>query len=496
MTETQPEPTHTLRLTADASVFAALQTSMLLDSLPTPARARRRLQTYYDTDEFALTRQGMALASTKLRRGHRLRLGWDDTVLEVDAPHAEPALACLGPEWETALQALLRETPLHPRFTTEIKCITRWTGETEVRFESGFIRAGAEKLPVREIELCGPEESLHNLALELTGDFPLRLQVQTLARRGALLAGGPVPEPQRAAPGLAGEPSLDEAVLAISQACLRQFTANWPAFEAGDAVSAVHQMRVALRRLRSVLGLFNRAIPAPEFTAFRAEAKRLAAIMGDARNWDVFTALLEHGPAQAFAEEPGFVPLSTQCTEKRMAGHEAVRALLAAPETTRFVLALEGFLARRGWRNAASAEALRALSAPAREFASATLARLHRKVAKRGKHMARLGAHERHLVRIELKKLRYAAELFGGLFEPRGKVRAYNRVTAQLQDELGLLNDLATAKALLQELDGREPAVARVIGIVLGWCAHAAQADGKGLLKRWDAFSGTRLFSG
>ncbi len=300
MTETQPEPMHTLRLTADASAFAALQTSMLFVPLPAPARMRRQVETYYDTDDFTLARQGMSLASTKLRRGYRLRLSWDDTALEADAPDAEPALTCLGPEWEAALQALLQEAPLHPRFTTEIKHITRRAGEVEVRFETGFIKTGTEKLPVREIELCGREESLHSLALELAGGAPLRLQVQSLAGRGALLAGGPAPEPQRAAPGLAGEPSLDEAVLAISQSCLRQFTANWPAFEAGDAVSAVHQMRVALRRLRSVLGLFNRAIPTPEFAAFRAEAKRLANIMGDARNWDVFTALLEHGPAQAF----------------------------------------------------------------------------------------------------------------------------------------------------------------------------------------------------
>jgi CHAD domain-containing protein len=202
------------------------------------------------------------------------------------------------------------------------------------------------------------------------------------------------------------------------------------------------------------------------------------------------------GPSATFPEEPGFASLFTQCAEKREAGHAAVRALLAAPGTTHFVLELEAFLARRGWRNAASPEALRALSEPAQHFAATTLARLHRKVSKRGKHMAQLCEHDRHMVRIELKKLRYAADLFGGLFEPRGKVRAYNRITAALQEELGLLNDLATARTLLGELNGQTPEAARAIGIVLGWCAHAAKADDKGLVKRWEAFRASRLFSG
>jgi inorganic triphosphatase YgiF len=487
---------HTLRLTTDAAAFTALQNSPHLAPLPVPARARRLVETYYDTEAFTLAKQGMALVTARAGRGHKLRLNWDDTALEVSTASPEPDLADLGPEWEVALRSSLQAAPLNPAFITEIKRITRQTGEVEVRFESGFIKAGAEKLAIHEVELRGPEEALYQTALDLADTSPLLMQAHSLAARGAQLAGGPMPIVQKAGSGLTGEPSLDEAVLAISQSCIRQFIGNWPVFAEGDAVSAVHQMRVALRRLRSVLGLFHRAIPAPEFSAFRTEAKRLANVMGEARNWDVFAALVEQGPARAFPEEPGFAALFAQCTEKRSAAHAGVRALLAAPETTRFVLTVEAFLARRGWRNVASAEALRELSEPALGFATATMARLHRKVAKRGKHMARLGEHERHLVRIELKKLRYAGDLFSGLFTAQSKVRGYNKIAARLQEDLGLLNDLATAKTLLRELDGREPDAARAIGIVLGWCAYAARADDKELLRRWGAFSETKPLSG
>ena len=255
-------------------------------------------------------------------------------------------------------------------------------------------------------------------------------------------------------------------------------------------------MRVAMRRLRSVLGLFNRAFTAPEFTSFRNEAKRIATLMGEARNWDVFTALLQAGPLQAFPHEPGFAAMLEQCAAFRATGYEAVRELLADPATTCFLLKAELFLARHGWRNGLPVEALADLTAPAQNFAATNLTRLHRKVRKRGKHLMRIGAYERHLTRIELKKLRYAADLFGGLFEGRGKIRSYNRIAAELQEELGLLNDLATAQELLARLDGTTPDKARAIGIVLGWCAQAASADDKQLAKRWKSFTETRPFTG
>jgi CHAD domain-containing protein len=299
----------------------------------------------------------------------------------------------------------------------------------------------------------------------------------------------------KAGPGLAAETCLDDAVAALTDSCLSQFTANWQVFAQGTEVEAVHQMRVAMRRLRSVLGLFNRSFAAPEFSDFRADAKRIANLMGEARNWDVFIALLHAGPLQAFPHEPGFAAMLGQCADFRAEGYHAVRNLLADPVTTAFLLRAALFLARHGWRNGLPVEALADLSGPAQNFAAANLLRLHRKVRKRGKNLLRLGAHERHLTRIELKKLRYAADLFGGLFEGKAKVRSYNRVAAALQEELGQLNDLATAHELLARLDGGTPDRARAIGIVLGWCAQSAQADDRVLGKRWKEFCETKPFA-
>jgi triphosphatase len=491
-----PAPPASVRFTLSPAAAAALAQHRLLDVPATPPRAKNLVEDWFDTPGLALLRHGYALSLVKARRGFLQSLCQGEVRATAPIPGPTPDLAAIPPEQAEPLAALLQDETLAPVLTTRIKRLTRQAGAVELRFETGFILTAHGKQPVCELELRGPGQELYRLAMALQDEHELLLQPTSLLQRGIWAVGAARPGAVKAGPGLAGAICLDDAVAALTQSCLTQFSANWPAFYSGAAVESVHQMRVAMRRLRSVLGLFNRAFAAPEFRAFRDEAKRIATIMGEARNWDVFSALLREGPVQAFPHEPGFAALLDQCAANRASGYEQVRALLADPATTRFLLTLEFFLARHGWRNGLEAEALTGLTAPVQNFAVSNLERLHRKVRKRGKHLVQLGAHERHLTRIELKKLRYAADLFGGLFEARGRVRAYNRATAELQEELGLLNDLATAHELLGRLDGTTPDRARAIGIVLGWCAHAANANDKQLAKSWRDFTGAKLFTG
>jgi len=494
--EAEPAPpTATIRFTLTAAA-AAIAENPALDAPASPLRGRNLTETWYDTPSLTLLRHGFELSITRTRRGHAQTLRHGETSITAAIPEAIPDAAAFGPGWDEPLAELLQSEPLTPAFTTQIKRLTRRAGPVELHFETGHIQTATEKLPLRELELHGPAADTYQLALTLAEQHGLTLQPASLTQRGIWATGATRPSIVKAGPGLTGPICLDDAVVALTQSCLTQFTANWPVFAQGTEVEAVHQMRVAMRRLRSVLGLFNRTFSAPDFCAFRDEAKRIANLMGEARNWDVFTALLRAGPLTSFPHEPGFAPMLQQCADYRAAGYGAVRNLLADPATTIFLLRIEVFLARHGWRNGLPVEALADLTAPAQNFAAANLTRLHRKVRKTGKHLMRTGAHERHLTRIELKKLRYAADLFGGLFEGHGKIRKYNRTAAQLQEELGLLNDLATAEVLLARLDGSTPDKARAIGIVLGWCAHAASADDKQLAKRWKSFTETKPFTG
>ena len=83
------------------------------------------------------------------------------------------------------------------------------------------------------------------------------------------------------------------------------------------------------------------------------------------------------------------------------------------------------------------------------------LERSSRRLARRGRGLARLDDTARHRVRIAAKKLRYAAEFFGVLFPDKAAKRRRKRFAGTIEamlDSLGELNDHATASTLSNEL--------------------------------------------
>src|SRR6476661_2132143 len=99
---------------------------------------------------------------------------------------------------------------------------------------------------------------------------------------------------------------------------------------------------------------------------------------------------------------------------------------------------------RRGWRNEIDSEALAVLSQPIPALAEKILDRLHRKALKRGAHFRQLNIHAQHDLRIELKKLRYAAEAFLPLCAVHARAKRYVRRLARLQASLGCARDIAS----------------------------------------------------
>ena len=477
----------------EKSDHAALAANPLL--APAATRSRIIQEQFFDTDHFDLAKRGISLRLCKIGRKRSMTLCQGDTVIDAALSSPFPDLSIFGPAWHATLTELTQGLALKPFANAKITQNLRQFGTAVVVFDSGFLDVGSHKLAFSEIEVIAPALSLADIALALTHIANLRYQPETRGMRAVRLAGGPVPALRTAAPGLQGNLSLDESIARVIHACLDQFIANWPVFYEGDEVGAVHQMRVAMRRLRSALGLFNRVLPTASFLSLRLEAKRIAGIMGEARNWDVFIDALQTGPVAAFGHEVGFSALEAQCEAYRQAGYKQIDKLLKHPDTTRFLLTAMALLAQRGWRATLTAESLPRLSEPARLMAAQALERLHRKLRKHGKKLVELPIDELHLARIELKKLRYAAAFFGGLFKPDGRVRHFNRAAAHLQDELGKLNDLATAESLTGRLKGDSPEAQRALGIVLGWMAHASLGEPHTLATAWKEFIDARLFT-
>ena len=103
-------------------------------------------------------------------------------------------------------------------------------------------------------------------------------------------------------------------------------------------------MRVALRRLRSALGLFRDLMPADQYEFLGGEVKWLAGELGNARNWDVFLADLLAPVEEALDRDKPTEALHRAALASRAKGYEQARAAILSPRYTVLLLRLGGWL--------------------------------------------------------------------------------------------------------------------------------------------------------
>ena len=100
-------------------------------------------------------------------------------------------------------------------------------------------------------------------------------------------------------------------------------------------------------------------------------------------------------------------------------------------------------------------------------------------------------------LRIDLKKLRYAAEFFLPLYATHAPAKRYVARLARLQTSLGRARDIASSRALLDAIRQDDQAALHLaIGTVTGWQARDQIAVAKTLRKRWRRFKATPAFWG
>ncbi len=293
------------------------------------------------------------------------------------------------------------------------------------------------------------------------------------ARQGASDGATATAEPQKARPvKLLATDTVEDAAVCVFSSALDHFEANLPVFLAEAQPESVHQMRVALRRLRAAMGTFRGAISGPNLTAARDSGRALASVLGQARNWDVFIDMLSEGPGAPLHGDPSYEALLEAVETRRAKAYGAARTALDGPEARAFLADFRETIAQRDWTARPEAHE----EGSAKDFAQAALTKLRKRVLKKAKDLADLSPPERHEVRIALKKARYNTEFFDSLFPNADDAAEFTSALAKLQDGLGGFNDMETANALLDEIDAEGGAVLRASGFVRGWFAHAAQA--------------------
>lgn len=159
----------------------------------------------------------------------------------------------------------------------------------------GHVRAGRRSAPLAELEIevkAGPPAAVFGLARDLVVLPGVRIGIATKASRGFALAEGRHPAAAVKAGGVAISEGMTvgAAEAAIIRTCAAQIAANLPAVVDRRLPEGVHQMRVALRRLRAALSLFKDTMPPEARRALRRQAGTLARALGPARDLDVLMA--------------------------------------------------------------------------------------------------------------------------------------------------------------------------------------------------------------
>lgn len=255
----------------------------------------------------------------------------------------------------------------------------------------------------------------------------------------------------------------------------------------------VHQMRIATRRLRSALRMFEHMLPHKAGEHLAKNLRWFARALGDVRDLDVyaenFCTYLQEIPPERLEELRGYeLHLRRARTEARdklgeLFADERYSALLAA-----FAELLDGAPSRgalRRWR-----------SFRVQDGARKYLCKSLKRVRKLGREMARnANARELHRLRIRAKRLRYELEFFTPIYP---ELRLAAKSTKALQDMLGEHQDAYTATArlrnyarLLRSRGTPATAVPSALGDLLQGQQRKAAEARKAFAAEWRKFEHT-----
>jgi inorganic triphosphatase YgiF len=395
------------------------------------------------------------------------------------------------------LRGALADTVLEPVFTADVHRHARLLdlpGATvEIAFDSGVIKVGEQSEAVSEIELelkSGNPATIYEIALRLAEHGPLRPSIRSKSARGFDLAAGVAPGAEKPRkPRFDPAVSLDETFAIVLRGSLHHLLQAMPAAEDGRNPEGVHQLRVALRRLRAALHLMRPLGTSATLDGLEADARWLAQNLSAARDLDVFLTDTLPEIADACTTVAGFDTLRALAQRQRDLAYRKLRIALAERRCAAFVLGLGAWIATRGWRNDVSPDELSRLAAPAIDFAGHVLSERHQKVLKRGRRFRKLSPERRHKLRLALKKLRYSIDFMLPLYGASKPAKKYARRLAGLQEQLGHYNDIAVTASVLDSLGTTSTDAAIAAAAITGWQAHAMAGIEDPLREAWRAFT-------
>lgn len=262
---------------------------------------------------------------------------------------------------------------------------------------------------------------------------PLVVRAESKTRRDA-------PQVLAERPLLAPDDLLGDAARKIIARQFEKLRALEGAVRAGDDIEAVHDMRVACRRMNSALRLLRAYLPAKRMKKLRPVLEELRDLLGTARNYDVLGANLDTYCATVSASDRDALRAVAEAwSDERAEAQTALAKVLDSPGYAQWVTRVNEFAQEQDTRaNPRVADVLPALIW--RQYGALRACEPRVEIA---------SLEELHAMRIDAKRLRYTLEFFADAFGEK-PVTLIEPLVA-LQDHLGNLQDAVVAGEALTD---------------------------------------------
>ncbi|WP_353571582.1 CHAD domain-containing protein [Candidatus Albibeggiatoa sp. nov. BB20] len=466
--------------------------------------------TYFDTPEhdFLQARIGLRVRHIGDKRiqtlktagtscgGLHQRQEWETTI-DSDTPNYSVLPQKILPKWCRDKE---QRQSIQPVFATDFTR-TQWDVSfddgslVEVVLDQGEVRANEHRLPLNEVELelkAGSPVKLYQLALDFQQSIPLTLENHSKAARGyGLHHSQPLQYHKAGKLGLKVDLTAEQSFEQICWHCTAHLQANEDMVLYGRDVEGVHQMRIALRRLRSAFSLYKTLLPANTNKWLRDEIKWISNVLGVARDWDVFALTLQTAQKVNSHQPEQLNPILKKVRALQKHAYINVREAMRSPRYTCLLLTLGQWLTAQTWRENANKKICSKLEQPIQAFTSKTLQKQYERICKKGKNLEKLEPEAQHKMRIMVKKLSCGLRFFAELY-PNRTTKPFMKALSSLQNSLGILNDISASGLLIAQLELADNEPTR--HFLAGWYAHLYQTHLTNIANEWDNFTKQETF--
>jgi CHAD domain-containing protein len=252
-------------------------------------------------------------------------------------------------------------------------------------------------------------------------------------------------QPRRSIAQLNAAMACDTAFRVIARGCLEDLTANRAATCRSDH-AALHDMRIALTRLRAAISFFSPMVVDSNWHGLKRELKWLNAKLGAARDVDVAIDRLK----QIAKLQPHAKSDDRFWNQKSTEKHRALARALRSPRYQRLIKNLSAWIETGPWSTANDPHMEKRRACPITRYSTRKLTQWREKLLKKAGGLEEMGAKKRHRLRLASKKLRYSIEFSSGLRSDQlSSSQASLKHLRKAQQCLGELNDAVNGQALM-----------------------------------------------